>query len=378
MLYKTHAVVHLDHIAHNIQGIRARVGDKRKILLAVKANAYGHGSVAVSRMAESIGVEWLGVATVPEGVEIRKAGVALPILKFSPSFPEEMQVAVDNDLTLTVCEKENIATLNACSQALVRRTPVHLKIDSGMGRIGVAISEAAQLAAWLERECPALYLEGVFTHLPVSDDPSCDSFTANQLARFRAVVAEINKAIGREVSLVHAANSGGILAHEESWLSMVRPGIMLYGFRPDEATPATVDLKPGLSFLTAVSFLKRVNKGTPIGYGGSWIAPEDTWIATFPAGYADGFNRLFSNSGRVLIGGRSYPVVGRVCMDQSMCNLGTQTDVRVGDQVTLIGRDGAEEISVYEWARHLNTITYEVTCQINSRVARHHHPHPFV
>jgi alanine racemase len=153
-------------------------------------------------------------------------------------------------------------------------------------------------------------------------------------------------------------------------MDMVRPGIMIYGFPPDPETPRTIPLKPGLSFLSRVSFIKRVTAGTTIGYGCTWAAPEETWIATFPAGYADGFNRLFSNHGRALINGRSYPVVGRVCMDQSMLNLGPETDVQVGDQVVLIGKSGSEEITCQEWAEKLNTITYEVTCQINSRVTR--------
>jgi alanine racemase len=166
-----------------------------------------------------------------------------------------------------------------------------------------------------------------------------------------------------------------VLGHPAAWMDMVRPGIMIYGFRPDDDTPQTIDLKPGLSFLSRVSFLKKVAAGTSIGYGRTWITPHDTWIATIPAGYADGFNRLFSNQGRVLIGGRSSPVVGRVCMDQSMVDLGPQTDVQVGDEVVLIGKSGSEEISCYEWAKKLGTITYEVTCQINSRVERVYDPY---
>ena len=161
-----------------------------------------------------------------------------------------------------------------------------------------------------------------------------------------------------------------MLGHAPGWMDMVRPGIMIYGFYPDEGTPRAIPLKPGLSFLTRISFLKKVTAGTSIGYGRTWIAPEDTWIATIPAGYADGFNRLFSNRGRVLINGRSYPIVGRICMDQSMVNLGPETTAKVGDEVVLIGKSGLEEITVDEWARELKTITYEVTCQINSRVER--------
>ncbi|MBF0410469.1 MAG: alanine racemase [Candidatus Riflebacteria bacterium] len=369
MLYQTHAKVHLDNIKYNIDGIRKSVGNSRKILLAVKANGYGHGSVQISRMAEKIGVEWLGVATVPEGIELRNAGISLPILKFSPAFQEEMAEAVKNKITLSVCEIENINFLESECKKLNMQCNVHLKIDTGMGRIGCTPDEAPYLCTHITEKCPSLKLEGIFTHLPVSDEAEVD-FTAGQIKKLKNTVDNIQRAIHREVSLVHCSNSGGILGHEAGWLNMVRPGIMLYGFYPSPDTPKTIPLKPGLSFLTRVSFLKKVAKGTSIGYGRSWVAKEDSWIATFPAGYADGFNRLFSNMGRVLIKGKSYPVVGRVCMDQSMAYLGSETDIKVGDQVTLIGKDGKEEITAYEWAEKLKTITYEVTCQINSRVQR--------
>jgi len=369
MLYQTHARIHLDNIRFNIDGIRAAVGPQRKILVAVKANGYGHGAVEVSRMAERIGVDWLGVATVPEGIELREAGIGLPILKFSPAFPEEMDAAVRGGLTLTVCDRENVDALERTCQAAGLRADVHLKLDTGMGRIGATPADAPALAVRIERHCPHLRLDGIFTHLPVSDDAD-PSYTRGQIAGFKAAVDAVHAALGRRVAFVHCANSGAVLGHEYGWFDMVRPGIMIYGFYPDEGTPRTIPLRPGLSFLTRVSFVKRVTAGTSIGYGRTWIAPEDTSIGTIPAGYADGFNRLFSNKGRVLIRGRSYPIVGRVCMDQSMVNLGPDTNVQVGDEVVLIGKSGDEEITCYEWAKTLGTITYEVTCQINSRVER--------
>lgn len=369
MLYQTHARIHLGNIRYNIAGIRRAVGSKRKILIAVKANAYGHGAVEVSRMAQQVGVDWLGVATVPEGILLRKAGIDLPILKFSPAFPEEMESAVTHGITLTVCERENISLLQHVCERNAFSTNVHLKVDSGMGRIGVRPDEASQLAKFISADCPNLTLEGVFTHLPVSDTMDND-YTKDQVRGFRNVVSEIESVINSRIPLVHCANSGGVLDYPESWLDMVRPGIMIYGFYPGEPSSHSIDLKPGLSFLTRVSFVKKVPRGTSIGYGRTWFAPEDTWIATIPAGYADGFNRLFSNNGRVLINGRSYPIVGRVCMDQSMVNLGPESAVKVGDEAVLIGRSGEEEISAYEWAEKLKTITYEVTCQINQRVPR--------
>ncbi len=369
MLYQTHVRVHLDHIRFNLEGIRQAIGAQRKLLIAVKANAYGHGSVAVSRLAENIGVEWLGVATVPEGLELRQAGIELPVLKFSPAFPEEMEAAVRGRLTLAVCERGNIDALQQVCDSARLQASVHLKVDTGMGRIGVAPQAAPELALHLERNCPALRLEGIFSHLPVSDDRD-PTYTRAQIERFKLTVDAIQSTLGRQVDLVHCANSGGVLAHPPGWLDLVRPGIMIYGFYPDPGTPRSIPLKPGLSFLTRVSFIKKVPAGTSIGYGRTWVAPEDTWIATIPAGYADGFNRLFSNRGRVLIRGRSYPVVGRVCMDQSMVNLGPESDVRVGDEVVLIGKSGDQEITGDEWADVLKTITYEVTCQINARVQR--------
>lgn len=369
MLYQTHARIHLDNIRFNIEGIRHAVGLERKILIAVKANAYGHGAVEVARMAESIGVDWLGVATVPEGIQLRQAGIRLPILKFNPTFPEEMEAALSSDLTLCVCEYANINMLEQVCQSRNLRARVHLKVDSGMGRIGVAPSEAPAMAAHIEHNSPSLLLEGIFTHLPSSDEPDLP-YTRDQIDRFKTVVDAIHTTIGRQVRLVHCANSGAVLAYPLGWLDLVRPGIMIYGFTPDPGTPRTIPLKPGLSFITRVSFLKKVSAGTSIGYGRTWIAPEDTWIATIPAGYADGFNRLFSNRGRVLISGHSYPVVGRVCMDQSMVNLGPETNIRIGDEVVLIGKSGGEEITCDEWARVLHTITYEVTSQINTRVER--------
>jgi len=369
MLYQTHVRIHLDNIRFNINGIRQAVGPHRKILIAVKANAYGHGAMQVSLLAERIGVDWLGVATVPEGLQLRQGGIRLPILKFSPAFPEEMESAICNGITLTVCERTNVDALQQICHTANNLINVHLKVETGMGRIGVSVSEAPALAAHIERNCPNLRLEGIFTHLPVSDE-SDPSYTQSQIERFKMVVDNIQKAINRRVSLIHCANSGAVLGHASGWMDMVRPGIMIYGFYPGLETPRTIPLKPGLSFLTRVSFLKKVATGTSIGYGRTWVAPQDTWIATIPVGYADGFNRLFSNCGRVLINGCSYPIVGRVCMDQSMVNLGPQTDVQVGDEVILIGKSGEEEITCDEWARVLNTITYEITCQINARVER--------
>ena len=321
MLYQTCAHTHLGNIRKNIENIRAAVGPECKILAAVKANAYGHGAVEVSRAVAEAGADWLGIATVPEGIELRAAGIELPVLKFSPVFPEETEAALRSRITLTVCNEADAANVQDAAESLGITAAVHMKVDTGMGRIGVEPENAPDLAEYIENKCGSVILEGVFTHLPVSDDKDPD-YTEEQIERFKGIVEKITENIGRKPPLVHCSNSGGVLAHPSGRLDMVRPGIMIYGCYPDSETPKTIELHPGMSVTTRVSFIKRVEKGTSIGYGRTWTAPDDCWIATIPVGYADGYSRLFSNRSRVLINGRSYPLVGRVCMDQSMVNLG--------------------------------------------------------
>ena len=226
MLYQTHVQVHLNNIRFNIENIQKAVGPERKILVAVKANAYGHGAVEVAKMAELIGVDWLGVATVPEGVQLRDAGIKLPILKFSPVFPEEMTEAIKNDLVLAVVDLENVRKLQNCAASLERKVRVHLKIETGMGRIGANSQEALAIARETRQNCPNLELEGAMTHLPVSDEAS-KTFTSRQIERFKKHVKAIEEALKFKFSLVHCANSGAVLAHPDGWLDMVRPGIMV-------------------------------------------------------------------------------------------------------------------------------------------------------
>ena len=319
-------------------------------------------------------MDWIGIATVPEGMAIRQAGVRLPILKLSPAFPEEMEAAIENDITLSVIDTDSIQILQETAKSMGKKANVHLKVDTGMGRIGVRPEIAPDRALFIEKNCPNLHLQGIFTHMAVADMSDLDPFlyTEDQIQNFKNIVETVNQAIGREIELPHCANSGDILGHKNSFMKMVRPGIMIYGYYPDLSTPKTIFLKPGLSFYSRVSFIKRVKARTPISYGQTWVAPRATYIATVPVGYADGFNRLFSNRGRMLINGRSYPVVGRVCMDQTMIDLGPETDVKVGDEVVLIGKSGDLQITAYEWAKKLGTITYEITSQINQRVKRYY------
>ena len=374
MLYATTARTHLGNIRRNLDGIRARVAadrPDRRVLVAVKANGYGHGAVEVARMVERTGcADWLGVATVPEGLELRDAGVRLPILKLSGALaPDEMRAAVAADLTLAVTDAANIDAVADAARAVGRTALVHLKIDTGMRRIGAEPTDAPALCRRVDA-AGSLSLQGLFSHLPISDTDAGRAFTQAQIGRFRAA-AEASEAARGPIALKHLANSGGVLMHPDSWFDLVRPGIMAYGYLPDPTSDATVPLAPVLTWTTAVTFVKPVAAGETVGYGRTWIAPRDTWIATLCVGYGDGFSRLQSSNGRVLIGGRAHPIVGRVCMDQTMVDLGPGTpSVRVGDEAVLIGRSCTDEITCQEVADRMGTITYEVTCLINPRVAR--------
>lgn len=361
------ATTRLDHIRANLDAIRARVGD-RVVLAAVKADAYGHGAVEVARMIERTGAaDRLGVATTSEGLELRAAGVGLPILKLSVARGNEVAAAVEAGLTLPVVDAESVAEVASAASALGTTALVHLKVDTGMRRIGCEPAAAPRLAALVDATA-GVELEGVFSHLPISDSPSGEAFTRDQIALF-ARTAEQVEAVHGPV-LKHLANSGAVLGHPDAWFDLVRPGIMIYGAYPDLEAARTVTLLPGLEWRTRVTFVKQVRAGETVGYGRTWTAPADTWIATVPVGYGDGYSRLLSNRGRMLIGGRSYPIAGRVCMDQTMLDLGPRTDVAVGDEVVLVGRDGAEEITTSEIAGLMGTIPYEVTCLITGRVAR--------
>lgn len=378
MLYATHAEVDLDAIAHNVAQAKAQAPDA-KVLIAIKANAYGHGAVPVARQLVAQGLaDWFGVATTPEGIELREAGITAPILKFSPATSaEEAAAAVANQITLTV---HDVATIEAVARAAAgTRVPVHLKVDTGMRRIGCEPADAPGLASLIEAR--GLELQGLYTHLPISDSPSGNQFTRGELARFEALAAQLNEA--REtaglppIEVVHAANSGAVLGHRQPGCTMIRPGIMVYGYFPDATqTPRNLELRQAITWKSVLSLVKRVPAGETVGYGRTWTAPTDRWIGTVPVGYADGYSRLNSNRGRMLVGGQSHPIAGRVCMDQTMLDLGPVTSdeppAKVGDEVVLLGRQGDQLISTDELAELMGTISYEVTCLIAPRVTRVH------
>lgn len=376
----TRALVYLDRIAANLRGIRERVGPGRGILMAVKADAYGHGAVEVSRYVEREKLaDWFGVATVGEGIELRAAGIVSPIFKLSPALPAEVEAAVTHDITLAVASVAEAEAVEAAAASAARTVNVHVAVDTGMGRIGLAPDDVESFGAHVAQNCPHVRVQGMFTHFAVSDVADDDSvaFTQGQISRLREAVGAISDRLGYFVEIVHAANSGGVLAHPDSWGNLVRPGIMAYGFYPDPSTPHTIELLPALEWRAPITFVKKVQKGWSVSYGRTWTAPRDSWIATLPVGYADGYRRLLSNTGRVLARGREYPVVGRVCMDQTMIDLGPagaigapDSPLNVGEEVVLLGSDGEARYTADEMAAHLDTIPYEVLTLIGRRVRR--------
>ena len=357
-------VIHIDNFLHNLREVRRLVGPSVKIAAAVKANAYGHGALVIARAAEKGGADFLGVASAGEGEELRANGIRLPILLYGLCLPEDAQSVVRCEVSAAVAGEEGIASFEKAAAGQGRKALLHLKIDTGMGRIGCAPEEAPRLARRIA-DSPHLALEGVFTHLPSADEAG-RSFTEGQIQAFASTVEDMRRA-GIDPGLVHAANSGGILGYPAARFSLVRPGIILYGYYPSEETPWPFTAKPVMELRAPVLFVKKLAPGKTVSYGRAWAAMRETWIATIGAGYADGYPRLLSNKGRVLINGKTYPVAGRITMDQTMVDLGPQARVRPGDEAVLFGPEGPD---AQELARLTGTIAYEITCGISLRVPR--------
>ncbi len=357
--------VSLDAIGHNLAAIRDHV--RVPVMAIVKANAYGHGLVPVARYLQAQGVEQLGVALVEEGLALREAGITVPILVLGGIFGPQVAQYIEHDLEITVSSIDKLRQVEAAAQAAGRKAVVHLKIDTGMERIGVhsyaaaPFIEAAVASPWCQ-------IKGVYSHLACADDPASD-MTARQLRRFLEACEHFTR-IGAPMPLRHLANSGGVLHFPETHLDMVRPGIMLYGVLPDPASQPTVSLQPALSLVSKVVYFKVVKAGNTVSYGATWAPAHDTRIVTIPVGYGDGYPRALSSRGQVLIRARPLPVVGRVCMDQFMVDIGADGTAYNEDEVVLIGRQGEAAISAEAVAVAAGTIPYEILVGLNERIPR--------
>lgn len=357
--------IDLSALRHNFEGVRQLCGTAR-ILATVKANAYGHGLIPVAREFIKLGAYGLGVAFLEEGIALRKAGITAPILVLGGIMGDQVAHFLEWDLMLTASSVWKLQQVEAVAAQMGKRAKVHLKIDTGMERIGVHFYNAGELFEAAAR-CRHCDIEGVFSHFAASHAAD-ETFTRLQFARFQEATEWFPRH-DLPMPLRHIANSGAILQYPETILDMVRPGIMLYGVYPDRETRQTVPLRPVMSFKTRVVYFKVVPEGAPVGYDGSFVAPSAIRVVTLPVGYGDGYRRGLSNIGQVLIRGGRYPIIGRVSMDQTMVNIG-QDSAYNNDEVVLIGEQGDERITCQDVADWLDTSPYEILTGINTRVPR--------
>ncbi len=366
----TWAEIDLGAIKYNLAQIKKLVGGARKnsprIMVVVKANAYGHGLIEVAKTLEKLRVDYLGVASLDEAIALRKEGIKLAVLVLGSILPEEVDLALDYDVALTVCNKELAQTLNNKAKAKNITMPVHIKIDTGMGRIGIWHEEAPEFVKMLKR-MKYIRAEGIYTHFTSA---SRDNFFTNyQLESFENLLRRLNRE-NIQFHYKHAANSIALVDLKKSHFNLVRPGIIVYGMYPKRNFAKILKLKPALSLKTRIVYLKDVPVGRSISYGRTYITEKPTRIATLPIGYADGYGRILSNRASVLVKGEKAPVVGKITMDQTMVDVGHIKGVEIGDEVVLIGRQGRLQMRTEEIARVSKTIPYEIVCSITNRVPR--------
>ena len=362
---RTRAIIHLDHFIDNIKSVRTQIGPKRHICVTVKADGYGHGALEIAKISLKAGAFCLGVATVDEGKELRKGGITAPILLLSLPHLQEIPEIIRTGLTPFISDTEFASILNEHARDEKTKIPVHIKIDTGMGRVGCSAEEALHLARHIAA-CTFLELAGTATHFAVSDsvDSRDTDYTGEQLSIFLKAVNTIRDA-GIDPGIIHAANSGAVILHPDTWLDMVRPGILLYGYNSVDKNK--VPVKPVMELRTTVVLIKKIKKGESVSYGRTWTAVQDTHIAVLSIGYADGLPRLASNKWKAVIGGKSYSFIGRITMDQCMADIGPQPEVRRWDEAEIFGGETPDAGAL---AETVGTIPYEITCNISKRVPR--------
>lgn len=363
----TYVEIDLDAIAHNIQNIKQHIGPNVLLYAVVKANAYGHGALLVAQTALRHGADRLAVARAAEGVALRAGGIAAPILVMNYAGPVEVAAAVEHDLTLTVTEWHTAERLSALAQAHGTTARVHLKVDTGMGRFGLLPEEVLPFVQRVSG-LPALTIEGMFSHFAVADSAD-KSYTWQQFHTFEQVLDMLTDA-GYSIPVRHIANSAATLDLPATHLDAVRIGIAMYGLHPSDALAPAVSIVPALTFKSHVARVCTLPQGASISYGRTFITPRAMPVALVPVGYGDGYHRLHSNRGAVLINGQRAPIVGRVCMDQFVVDISQVGSVRVGDETVLIGAQGNARLTAEEVARWAETINYEVTTSLLPRLPR--------
>jgi alanine racemase len=362
----TFGEVDLGALEFNYRQIQKRIPVGVRLLAVVKADAYGHGAIPVSLKLETLGVEYLGVAITEEGVELRKGGVKAPILVLGGIFGEEADQILRFRLTPVIFRKDSLKLLSREAERRRKRVKIHLKVDTGMGRLGVPLNLWPSFLEEVKR-FPRIEIEGILSHFSMLDAEK--GYTQNQWGAFQRAVA-IAKETGISCPYLHMASSATLTAFPGYSAKLVRPGIMLYGSYPSPAFQHLIPLKPVMTLKTRIHFLKLVPSSTRISYGGTFTTKRESLIATLPVGYGDGYSHHLSNRGEVLIHGKRAPVVGKVCMDFIMVDVTDIPRVKLGDEVVLMGRQGKEQITPDEIAEKINSISYEVLCSIGKRVPR--------
>lgn len=360
------AEVDLDAVRRNFGRIAERTG--RRAMVVLKADAYGLGAVPIARAVEQAGAAMIGVGDSTEAIELREAGIAVPIVVLGAIVDGEIEAVVRYQVSTTIHTADRLKRLTGEARRQNRRAPVHVMVDTGMGRLGASPARALELLDMVSRD-DALVLEGTATHFSTPDDPD---FTFHQLELFEDLIARA-RAAGIPTGACHAAATQALWRFPRTHLDLVRPGVLIQGIDPADLGVREAGFEPILALRTQVIFLKDVPAGTPIGYCRTHVTPKATRIATLPVGYNDGFPFSASNKASVLIGGRRAHQVGRISMDYAMVDVGDLGDVRVGDTVTLVGREGGEEIRLEDLARDAGTLVYAVTCGLGKRVRHHYH-----
>jgi alanine racemase len=366
----TWAEIDMDALASNFHWVRKRVGPGIKIMAVIKADAYGHGAVHCARRLAAEGAEWFAVATPEEGVELRSAGIRQPVLCLGGFWEGQAELCIKESLVPVVYRLDMLEALDRAARSAQVVADVHLKIDTGMGRLGVRYDEIREFIEAL-KSFENVRVDGAMTHFAAADDPDQNCFTEEQVARFRQAVGTLRER-GHRPTFEDMANSAGTFAHPSSWGNMVRPGGVLYGLWRDILPPAPdqPELRPVMSLRSRITLLKKVHAGETLGYGCTFEASREMLVATLPIGYNDGYVRALSNRGRVIVRGQYASVVGRVSMDLTLLDVTDVQGVAVNDCVTLMGEDGELSVTAEEMAKTAGTLSYEITCGISKRVPR--------
>lgn len=366
--YRVRADINLDAVFHNIGEIKKRLNPGVKIAAVIKADAYGHGALPVAKALYDE-ADWFAVSNIEEALELRQCGIEKPVLTLGYTAPQQLAEAIQNEITLTLCDRESAEEISAQAQRLGKMAQVHIKVDTGMGRIGFPAADSFAVIAAEAAKLPNLLPTGAYTHFARADETDKGA-TKVQYEKFLAFLAVLRQQ-GLTELLCHAENSAAILELPEYQLDMVRLGISLYGMYPSaEVMPAEIKLRPAMEIKSHIAFLKTVPAGTGISYNATYVTKEPRMIATVPVGYGDGYPRALSNCGRVLLHGKSVPIVGRICMDQMMLDVTGLPEAKRGDTVTLMGVDGTERITAEEIGALSHSFHYEMVCNVGKRIPR--------